>query len=480
MKPESGRGVYMKENKVKTKKFQMPHIYVILFILAATAAVASYIVPAGEFERVEGPNGRVMIDPSTYTKIEQTPVSIVDFITVFPRGLIAAAEVVFFTLIIGGFFKVLLKTGIIEIAVDKLTRKFSNKSLLLIPLLMVIFAAIATVIGTPELSLVYIPVLMPLMIALGYDSIVAAAIALCATSVGFTAGVLNPINTGLGQKIAGIPVFSGMGFRLVIFIVALTTVILYIIRYAKKVRNNPLQSLIYEEDSEKRKLYRNKDQTIEGKHLTARQKYASVAALIFFSILIYGVIGLGWFMVEMSGLFIIMGIVVGLIAGLTIIQICEGFNEGFRDVLFAAMIVGVARAVGVTLEDGHIMDTIVYGLGSVVGGLPTVLGVVGMYFIQTLLNLFIPSGSGQALVTMPIMAPLADMIGTTRQISVLAFQFGDGFSSLIFPTSGYFMAALAIAGVSYQKWLRFFFPLFLLLVSIAVVSLIVAHVIHWS
>ncbi|MTW87459.1 YfcC family protein [Virgibacillus dakarensis] len=467
----------MQEKKVKKRKFQMPHIYVILFLLSAAAAVATYIIPAGEYERVPGPEGRITIDANSYTEIEQTPVGIVDFLTVIPRGLIDAGEVVFFTFIIGGMFMVLRRTGIIEITVDKLARKFANKSIMLIPIMTVVFAAVATVIGTPELCLVYIPVIMPLMIALGYDSIVAAAIALCGTVIGFAAGVLNPVNTGLAQKISGIPVFSGIGFRLIIFTVAVTAAVLYIMRYAKKIQKNPLHSFVYEDDQTKRKLYQHKDQ-IEEKQMTTRQKYASVAALIFFGILVYGVIGQGWFMVEMSGLFIFMGAVVGLIAGLTLTQICEGFNQGFRDVLVGAIIVGIARAV--VMEDGHIMDTIVHSLGAAVNELPPVFGAVGMYVVQLVINFFIPSGSGQALVTMPIMAPLSDIIGVTRQTAVLAFQLGDGFAHILYPTSGYFMAALSIAGVAYQKWIRFFFPLFFVFALISLVSLIIAQIIQWS
>lgn len=462
------------------KKFELPHIYAILFIFSAIAAIATYFVPAGVYTRIPGPEGRTTIDPNSYTLIEQTPVSIADFLTVIPRGLISAGEVVFFTFIIGGMFVVLRRTGIIEIAVDKLARKFSKNNIILIPTLTVVFAIIATLIGTPELSLVYIPVILPLMIALGFDSIVAAAIALVGTVVGFTAGVLNPINTGLAQKISGIPVFSGAGYRTLIFIISVSAGIFFIMKYAKKIKKDPKQSFVYEDDIEKRALYLGTENKAKSMKMTKRQVYASYAILLFFGILVYGVLSLGWFMVEMAGLFIFMGIIVGFIAGLNTKEICEGFTQGFRDVLMGAIIVGLARSVAVVLEDGHILDTLVYSLGSVVDGFPAVLSAVGMYIAQLMINFVIPSGSGQALVTMPIMAPLADIIGVTRQTAVLAFQLGDGFAHILFPTSGYFMAALAIAGVAWQKWVKFFLPLFLTWSSIAVISLIVAQLISWS
>ncbi|MCM3712282.1 YfcC family protein [Sporosarcina luteola] len=463
----------------KKRKFQLPHIYVILFTLSAIAAIATYLVPAGQYERIPGPNGRETIDPTSFELVEKTPVSITDFMLAFPKGLLSAGEIVFFTFVIGGMFMVLRKTGIIEISVDKLSRRFSKRSIFIIPVLLSIFALVSALIGVPELSLVYIPVILPLMIMLGYDSMVAAAIALIGTGVGYTAGVLTPANTGIAQQVSDVELFSGAGYRVVILIISVIVAVIYTMRYAKKVKNDPTLSIVYEDDLEKRKLYERGDIS-EERSMNTRQKLASVVALAFFGILIYGVLNLGWFMVEMSGLFIFMGIAVGLIAGLSTLQVSEAFNEGFRDVLVGAMIVGVARSVSVVLENGNIMDTIVHSLGLLVGEFPPVLGAVGMYLVQLLLNFIIPSGSGQALVTMPIMAPLSDIIGVTRQTAILAFQLGDGFSHILYPTSGYFMAALALAGVTWQKWVRFFLPLFLIFAGLSITYLVIAQLTQWT
>ena len=463
----------------KKKKFRMPHIYVILFSLSAIAAIATYFIPAGAYKRIPGPAGRETIDANSFQTIDSTPVSLMDFMLAFPKGLLSAGEIVFFTFIIGGMFMVLRKTGIIEISVDKLARRFAGKSIWLIPILLTVFAVVSSMIGVPELSLVYIPVILPLMIMLGYDSVVAAAIALCGTGIGYTAGILTPANTGIGQQVANVELFSGAPYRVVILIISVIAGALYTMHYARKVHKNPDLSLVYEEDGEKRALYQQ-GKDVKAVHMNKRQKLAALAALGFFGMLIYGVLQLKWFMVEMSALFIFMGIVVGLIAGLTTLQISEAFNDGFRDVLVGAIIVGVARSISVVLEDGQIMDTIVHYLGGLVGELPPVLAAVGMYFVQLLLNFIIPSGSGQALVTMPIMAPLADIIGVTRQTAVLAFQLGDGFSHILYPTSGYFMAALALAGVAWQKWIRFFLPLFLIFASLSIVYLVIAQLMHWT
>lgn len=461
------------------KKFKMPHIYVILFVFGVIATIATYIVPSGEFKRIKGPEGREMVDADSFHYITSAPVGIVDFISIIPRGLIEAGEIVFFTLIIGGMFMVLRRTGIIEIAVDNLARRFIYKSIFIIPVLTTVFAIVATLIGTAELSLVYIPVIIPLIIALGYDSITATAIALCGTVVGFTVGVLNPINTGLAQKLSGIPVFSGISLRIILFIVVLAVTIIFIMRYAKKVQKQPTLSSVYEDDSEKRELYQHITEHAPTT-ATTRQKWGIAVIFAFFIILVYGVTTQGWFMVEMAGLFIFMGVIVGIVSGLSMQTICEAFNDGFKDVLMGAIIVGLARSIAVVLEDGKIMDTIVHGLGSIIDGTTPTIAVIGMYAVQMLINFIISSGSGQALVTMPIMAPLADMLGITRQTAVLAFQLGDGFTHIFYPTSGYFMAALAIGGVSYTKWIRFFFPLFIIWAVISIITLIIAQLSGWS
>ncbi len=469
-----------KATATKPSGWRIPHIYVILVIFIALAAIATHFVPAGQFERIPGPNGRITIDAESFQYVDSNPAGIVDFMLAIPNGLMSAGEVVFFTFMIGGMFMVLRRTGIIEIGVDKLSRRFANQSLLMIPVLMTVFAVVATIIGTQELALVYVPVILPLMIALRFDSVTAAAVALCATTAGFSTGILNPINTGLGQQLSDLPLYSGFGLRAAAFAVVLGAGIFFVMRYARKVRDNPSLGLMADDEgeAEKRRLYLHADD--EGA-LTAngRQTLAAIATFAFFGILVYGVLRQGWFMMEMAGLFIVMGIVVGMIAGLTTEDICEAFNKGFRDVLVGAMIAGVARGVAVVLEGGQIMDTLVMGLGSLVGELPSLLSAIGMYFAQLAFNFVVPSGSGQALVTMPIMAPLSDLIGVTRQTAVLAYQLGDGMGNILYPTSGYFMATLAIAGVPWQKWVKFFFPLFCLWVLIALGFLAFAQATQW-
>lgn len=289
MDRETENLVNVSELSPKKKKFKMPHIYVILISFIIIAAITTYIIPAGVYERVAGPEGRTTIDPTSYERVDGTPVGIIGLMTAIPRGLMAAGEVIFFTFMIGGVFAVIRKTGLIEIGVDRLTRTFASKNIVLIPILMIVFSIICTIIGTQELSLVYIPVILPLMIALGYDSVVAVGIALIATTAGFMTGVLNPVNTGLGQKLSDLPVFSGMGLRTIAFVLFVAVGIFYVMRYAQKVKKNSTLSYVYKEDTVKREMYLH-TKLSEKKIATKRQKIASIALLSCFIVLIYGVL----------------------------------------------------------------------------------------------------------------------------------------------------------------------------------------------
>lgn len=233
------------------------------------------------------------------------------------------------------------------------------------------------------------------------------------------------------------------------------------------------------EELEKQRLYGG-EQSGEPRRMTGRQRISLLLSVPVLGVTVWGVSTQGWFMIEMAGMFVLLMLIIGLVSGLKPSELSTSFSEGMRSVLEGAIIVGVARAVAVLLEDGLVLDTIVHALGEAVGGLPAALAAVGMFVAQTLFNFVVPSGSGQAVVTMPIMAPLADLLEVTRQTSVLAFQLGDGLTNILYPTSGYFMAALAIAGVRWEKWVRFYLPLFGMWVAVAIAFLVTAQLTGWS
>lgn len=441
------------------------------------ASLASYIVPAGEYERVTMEDGREVIDPNTFELVERTPVGLFDFMFAVPTGLIETAEIIFGVLMIGGMFAVIERTGIISIGVGKLANMFSNRGLWVIPILMIPFAIITTFTGQVELSLIYLPAILPLMLKLGFDKVTAAGTVLVATISGFTVALTSPANLGVSQTVSQLPLYSGMGYRIVILAIILLVGIGFVVRYAKKVRSHPELSFTYDASD----LTQNEAVLVtDEKKATTRQKLASVVVLIAFGVLLWGLFEHSWYFRELSGLYILTGVVVGLVGGLGVSQISESFIEGFKNILLGALVVGVARGVAVVLNDGNIMDTITYAAGNLVAAMPSSVTATIMLVVQGLLNFLIPSGSGQAMVTMPIMSGLADLSGVSRQTAVLAFLFGDGFSNIFYPTSGYFMAALAIAGIQWTKWVKFIWPLLLIWYGLAIVFLFIAQFINYS
>ncbi|GLO61108.1 C4-dicarboxylate ABC transporter [Vibrio sp. MACH09] len=464
--------------KNETKEFQIPHTFILLLIVGAIVAVLTHFIPAGEFVRIAAPGGRMMVDPSSYQIIESTPVGFMQFMVSIPKGFVEAGWIVALTFCVGGGFAVLRKTGVIEVSVNRVAARFSERGIIIVPILMFTFSMIDTFIGMPELCMVYVPIILPLMLALGYDSITACAIALAGSAAGFTAALTNPFTVAIAQKIAGLPLYSGAMFRAG-FLVALVTIgAVYVARYAKKIKNNPEASDMYEED------LKNKEILLSGNTfqttMTKRQSYAGIAGIMLFFVLIGGVFTQGWDMPEIGAMFILIGVVSGVISGLSGNDICEGFVEGCRDVLVGALIIGVARSITVIMADAQIIDTIVNTLGNMLGGLPEQITALGMLAVQSFMNFLIPSGSAKTLITMPIMAPLADIIGITRQTAILALQIGDGLSNILWPTSGYFMATLAVAKVPWIKWTKFYLPLFLIWTTVGAGALILAYMINWQ
>lgn len=463
----------------KKKKLTMPHIFIILYAIILVVSLLSYIIPAGEYNRVlDEATGRMIIDPNSYHVIESRPTTLMQFFEAFPSGFVDAGWVVVLTFAVCGGFFVVNKSGAIGGVIQWLVKKLKNKGVFIIPILMIAFAAIDCFIGMCELCMVYVPIILPLMLALGFDSLTACATALCGSAIGFTSALANPFTTIVGQKVAGLPLLSGWQFRLVSMVVVGVIGIAYVMRYAHKVQLNPQSSIVYESDLVLRKEL--EEQSSQEYHLTFRQKLAGIVSLFMFIIMIVGVFSWGWDMPQIGGIFMGMGILSGLISGMKGNEICESFLEGCNQVLLGALIVGLSRGVSVVMNDAMITDTIIHALAGVLQNLPAGITSVGMLIVQTIMNFLIPSGSGQAVVTMPIMAPLADLVGVTRQTAVLALQYGDGFSNIFYPVSGYFMATLALGHVPYEKWVKKMLPLFGIWTVTAAIFMIIAQVIQWG
>lgn len=457
------------------KKSKIPHIFVILFCMIVLASLLSYIIPAGEFDRVENESGAEIVQPGTFDFITSSPVSLFDFMLSIPTGFIETAEIIFGIMMIGGMFAVVERAGIIRLGVNKLAHLFSSKSLWIIPTLMIPFALFTTFTAQIELSLIYLPTILPLIIRLGFDKVTATAIVLVSTIAGFTVGLTSPANLGVAQEIAELPFYSGIGYRIIILALILLIGIMYVWRYSKRIQKDPTLSIVYDEELSEAEMEETSDEKASG-----RQIVASLALLAAIFILIYGLLQYGWYFQELAGLYILIGVGVGLIAGLGPSEISESFLEGFKRILLGALIVGVARGVAVVLHDGNVLDTIIHGASIAIESVPASITAVFMMVIQGGLNFLIPSGSGQAMVTMPIMSGLADLSGVTRQTAVLAFLLGDGFSNIFYPTSGYFMATLALAGLRWEKWIKFITPLLIIWYGLGALFLIIAQFINYG
>lgn len=464
----------MNESKPK-RKFVMPHIYVILFTLITLSVIATYIVPAGSYDREEV-DGRSVIIPDTFSYAEQTPVGILEFMTAIPRGVEQTVAIIFGIMAIGALFRVIEKAGIIDVILNFLIRSFGNKGMLIIPTIVIPLALFVALTGNIESSLIFLPALLPLFLRLGYDRMAATGTVLMATVVGFAVAITAPANLGTAQTIAELPLYSGIGFRLIILAVMLAVGILFIIFYIKKVQKDPAKTLITDNVDNSQFI---KDET-DSPELSTRTYVGTGIFILALGFMLFGIFQYQWYFIELAGFYLFAGIVSGLVAGLKPSGIAEAMNEGIQNIVLGALIVGVARAISVVLEDGAILDTVVYGLSIIVTMIPETFVPVAMMVTQGLLNFLIPSGSGQAAATMPIMVGLVDLTDMTRQTAVLAFQFGDGFSNIFYPTSGYFMAALAIAKIKYTDWIKFIWPLLLIWYGLGAVFLIIAYFINWG
>lgn len=347
---------------------------------------------------------------------------------------------------------------------------------MIFPIFMLIFGICGSTFGLYEETYGLIPAFIGIAIALGYDGLVGGAAVVLGTATGFAAATLNPFTIGIAQGIAELPIGSGIGFRIICFVVFQGMAIIYLMRYANKVKKDPSKSLVKGvkfnvADGMTREEMENLP--FEGKH-----KLIILIFVLTIGILIYGTTVLGWYLSELSALFLIMMIVVGLVGGFNFSQIAGFFVEAVSDVVFGALVVGIARSLTIVMESGNIIDTIVFYMSNGLAKVSTSFASIGMVIVQNLINFFIPSGSGQAATSMPIMVPLADSIGLNRQIAVLAFQFGDGFSNMFWPTV--VATECGLMGLPVEKWYKFMTPLFLLMVLAQFVMIVIATLINYG
>ena len=440
------------------KKMRVPNPLVIIACIVFFGAVLSYFIPAGVFDRVKDPGtGRMIADPNTFKYVAQNPTKFFSLFLAFPKGFKQSSSIIAFLFIIGGAFGIMEKTGAVMSAMSTLVRKMEGREILLVPVCMLMFTLGATFAGMNEEYLAFLPLLLSVCFAMGFDSITALGMVLGSSAAGYGAGCTNAFTVGVAQGISGLPLFSGIGLRSIILVVLYILNASFITFYAFRVKKNPKLSPMYELD----KANTNRREVSVTEKMTKRHLLILLTFCVAIVILVIGVIKAGFYIEELAALFLIMGIVMGLIGKLSPNQMADGFMKGCATMLLPCIVVGACRAITVVFTEAKIMDTIVFFFGNLLKVFPPYLTAFGMFMVQDALNILIPSGSGQAAVTMPIMAPLADIVGMTRQTAVLAFQFGDTFTNCITPASGMTVSCLTITGVPIKTWWKFILPLFL-------------------
>lgn len=459
------------------KNIKLPHTFVILFFLIVLVTVGTYVLPAGVYDRITDPStNRSIVDPSTFHMVESTPVSPFDMLMAVYKGLVQGADIIFFIMVVYGAFYLMLSSGALNAAIGSLLRVTKGKNAFVIPLFMYLFATGSAFFGLFEEAFGFIPVFVGLAIAMGYDAIVGMSVVAMGCGLGFAAAFMNPFTVGLAHKFAELPLFSGLEFRVVSWFVFVTMGVVWTMRYAAKIKKDPDKSLM--KDIDMGALAMDHSELIASR-LTGRHAATLLVFAAGLGFLVWGVLSRGWYFDELCALFLAVGIICGIINGYGPSRITEIFTEAWRDILVGACVVGVSRGVLVVMQQGQIIDTIIYGLATPLKFLPKWLAAEGMLFVQTLINFLIPSGSGQAATTIPIMAPLSDILGISRQIAVLAYQYGDGFSNILWPTA-VLPILCGLAKVPIEKWWKYFVPFFFILFAVQMAFIFVAVMINYQ
>ncbi|MCU0413869.1 MAG: TIGR00366 family protein [Ignavibacteriaceae bacterium] len=469
------------KSSTKKFKFKVPNTYLLLFSILILIAFLTWVIPGGEYERMIV-DGREVVVQNSFKYVDSNPQGFFALFIAPLKGFVEAGMIIGFILLVGGAFNVLAKTDAINSLINKLARAHRDSITLrrlFIPVLILMFSIGGASFGMNEEIIPFVLIIVPICLALGYDSIIGVAIPLVGAHVGFASAFLNPFNVGIAQGIADVPIFSGIGYRVICWLISTAVAILFILYYEKKLKKNPNISPTFKEDNDRRNTEHFDNIYNNSSSFSLRHKIVLIAFVLSLVMLVVGVIKFDWFIGEISAMFFIMGIAVGIIGGLKSDDIIKGFIDGAKDLVGTAIIVALARATLVISRDGHIIDTVLYGLSPYIQSSSPIFASQKMFIVQAIINFFVHSGSGQAALTMPIMAPLADLAGVTRQTAILAFQFGE-YTNIIIPTSAVTMGALSMARVPWERWAKWVLPLQIILMLLGLLLLIPPNLMGWQ
>ena len=449
----------MRRWREKLSSLKMPHTYVILLAVV----VLCYLIPAGEYDRVVDPSsGNTVVLPDSFHFTQGKRPGLFDIFLALQRGYVDAADILFLIVFAYGYVYMLTKNGTLNNAIHVLIRRMKDKTYLLIPVFMMLFGILGSTLGIFEETYGLVSVFVGIGLALGYDGLVGGAVVYVGVATGFAAATTNPFSVGIAQSIAEVPINSGLLYRLVIFLVFQSASIWYVMRYAKKVKAHPEKSVMYGVPME----FTPPDVHDTNGEFTLRQKLCLLLFFVTIVLLLFGTMKLGWYINEIAAMFLMMAVVTGIVSGYSATEICNTYIESTKSVVSSILIIGFTRGILLTMQDAMISDTVVYGLSKLLDSSNKMISAVGMLVLQNVINFFITGSSSQATITMPIMTPVADIVGLNRQTAVLAYCFGDGFSDMFWPTACTLNCGLM--GIPLNKWYKFIGPLFLIMVVLQV------------
>jgi uncharacterized ion transporter superfamily protein YfcC len=438
---------------------KVPHVYVIVFAILVIAFICTMIVPSGQYTYVQDESsGRLLVDPTTFESIEKPGFDLMVFVRAIPAGMEASVNVIMMVVLILSAFEIVNSTGALTAGIYALVLRLRGKELLVIIGMTILFSVIGGFLGWAEGTLMFIPLAVSMTKAMGYDSMLGVGVVLLGGGAGFTAGPLNVYTTGVAQGIAGLPLFSGMEFRIISWIIFTLIAAVYCLMYARKLKKNPDGSLLHGLE-----LTEVAEKPTEIPPFTPRRKVNVILVIIGFIVIAYGTTSWGWYLKEISGAFIVLGIVCGIVNGTKFNDMALQFANGAKIIIPSALVIGMARGVLFIMQEGKIIDTLVNGLAMGLNGLPNMITVLIIILFTIFFNFFIISASSKAAMLMPILVPLGDLIGINRQVITIAYQFGDGFTNYFWPTSPLVMACLALGGnIPYDRWAKWTWKIMLI------------------
>lgn len=462
----------------KKIKFKMPNTLSLIFLTVVLIAICTWIIPGGEYKRTEIKGKKVPIADS-FQYIEHKPQSI-QILTAPIKGFSDAAGIIIFLFVIGGAFAAIQKTGAITAMIDRtanLLGKNKYLRIMFIPVIMIIFSLGGAIFGMCEETMPFILIFVPLAISLGYDSLVGVAIPFLGAAAGFGGAFFNPFTVGIAQGLAGIPLYSGLEYRIIVWVITTVSTIAFVMYYAHKIHKNPKLSPVYDLDLLKKDKLNLSES--ENAVVTTRHKLVLFAFAAGIILLVFGILKWQWYIEEIAALFFGLGLLCGFLGGLDADKIAKAYASGAKDMINPVLIIACARAILVIAVDGKILDTILHFLSSAISHFPAIITAWLMFYVQCVINFFVHSGSGQAALTIPIMAPLSDLVGITRQTAVLAFQLCELVNPVL-PTSAVTMGILGLAMISWTRWIKWIFPLLVFYFVLSMALLIWPVLTRWS